>query len=448
MWSHASAVESWFPLLLDTMLLLSAHPSLTLAHAANSVWLAFLKHEHASKLPHVLAVLPQNCMSAAPLVTWAYVERWTSAALDKVGACPPHVELHDPLYIEWEALSQVRCSSTYMVLDVVLSRLVQAEPRPSVVEGLQLLRRCVASNPPAPLVLSLLLSFISALFVFLSCANSQLADKIFAALVYDGDRSSRAVKNVRRHAAGLLVKLASKVCLVVGAAAMSLGRELFAVPGLAEYIARSLLAQAQLPDHWLRPLVRNTLRALMLHCPPAHYSDVALPLLDHVAPFMVNHLSQRWEYITSLYESGKLEEEVGSESQEVCLVVGAAAMSLGRELFAVPGLAEYIARSLLAQAQLPDHWLRPLVRNTLRALMLHCPPAHYSDVAIPDADPHDLQRLDDKLSAPVTKPSKIDKKEVFILDLPSMHAPKARPPSAVDAPEGAGLDKLFATTPT
>lgn len=29
------------------------------------------------------------------------------------------------------------------------------------------------------------------------------------------------------------------------------------------------------------------------------------------------HLNQRWEYITSLYESGKLEEESGSETQEV-----------------------------------------------------------------------------------------------------------------------------------
>lgn len=29
------------------------------------------------------------------------------------------------------------------------------------------------------------------------------------------------------------------------------------------------------------------------------------------------HLSQRWDYIMSLYESGKLEEETGSESQEV-----------------------------------------------------------------------------------------------------------------------------------
>lgn len=32
---------------------------------------------------------------------------------------------------------------------------------------------------------------------------------------------------------------------------------------------------------------------------------------------VLTHLSLRWDYISSLYESGKLEEETGSESQEV-----------------------------------------------------------------------------------------------------------------------------------
>ncbi|CAG5044725.1 unnamed protein product [Parnassius apollo] len=282
LWSNATNVDAWLPVLLETMLLLTSHPSLTLAHTANSVWLAFLKHDQISKLPHILAVVPRwlqaaapkvlkvsypssrnnnvsdavayacmdydseqefaiffsrsrteildsfrYCMMAAPLVTWAYVEQWTQAALDKVDSCPPNIEASHPLHVEWEALSQV--------LDVALSRLLQAEPRPCVAAGLRLLQRCVCCEPRAPLLLSLLLSFISALFVFLSCASSQLAgpgvgvagadlllrvlDKIFAALVYEGspqeDRRSRSVKNVRRHAAGLLVKLGSKYPLLL-----------------------------------------------------------------------------------------------------------------------------------------------------------------------------------------------------------------------------------------
>lgn len=49
----------------------------------------------------------------------------------------------------------------------------------------------------------------------------RVLDKIFSALVYEGvppeDRRSRTVKNVRRHAAGLLVKLGSKVKTIVTA---------------------------------------------------------------------------------------------------------------------------------------------------------------------------------------------------------------------------------------
>lgn len=69
------------------------------------------------------------------------------------------------------------------MLDVVLSRLLQAEPRPSVSAGLTLLRRCVACDPADPLILSLLLSLISALFVFLSCAYSQIAGHNFLSVL-------------------------------------------------------------------------------------------------------------------------------------------------------------------------------------------------------------------------------------------------------------------------
>ncbi|KAL0884167.1 hypothetical protein ABMA27_016175 [Loxostege sticticalis] len=862
LWSFATNVEAWLPMLLETMLLLTSHPSLTLAHTANSVWLAFLKHDQISKLPHVLAVVPRwlqasapkvlkvtypssrvsgvndavayacmdydsdqefaiffsrcrteildsfrHCMSTAPLVTWAYVEQWTRAALDKVDSCPPQIDVTHPLHVEWEALSQV--------LDVVLSRLLQAEPRPNVVEGLQLLQRCVVCSPRAPPILSLLLSLISALFVFLSCAYSQLAgpgvgvagadllprvlDKIFAALVYEGvppdDRRSRSVKNVRRHAAGLLVKLGSKypllllpvfprlhemcrsalaradlsavesvtlqealllvsnhfccyerqsalvaqvlgdcserwaslgphvssaeslvrligldvspdaddagdergrarrtllhaltlllgvvkrtqvpadpdkasrggfsagvtasgnpiwrnpcgshvlplfphalalaralhelhapharslrhpaharalhappaerrnllglpqgspvardpeshhvhpqdrmqnylhtlhdnVCHLVGAAATTLGRELYAVPGLAKFLSDSLLHGLEyLPDHWLRPIVRNALKPLLHHCPPAHFTHVALPLLEHYAPFMLKHLSERWDYITSLYESGKLEEEGGSESQEVledmlvrhltrehlevlkislvdgglsvevspgdmeedsppaapqrapdhvselgALVLqhpraGPAALhtvlytlmwndstsSLRACTLALPALKAALAAGCVSPAEasgalaavlqaLRTHGQHDANQAALLALAVQAyealRPRFPSIVTvlreIPDVDAHDLHRLDEKLAANPAKPSKIDKskrdlfkkitsrligrnvgqlfkKEVYILDLPTMHTPKDKPRSAVDAPDGAGLDGLFAHAPT
>lgn len=57
-------------------------------------------------------------MIADPLVTWAYVEQWANAALDKAATCPPNLDTHDPLYVEWEALSQV---SYFLLLGVCIA---------------------------------------------------------------------------------------------------------------------------------------------------------------------------------------------------------------------------------------------------------------------------------------------------------------------------------------
>ncbi|XP_059051314.1 exportin-5 [Achroia grisella] len=873
LWTYINNAELWMPILLETMLLLTSHPSLTLTQTVNTVWLMFLRHDYIPNLQQLIAVIPRwlqasapkvlkvtyptsrtsdvndavtyacidydseqefnaffsrfrveilesfrHCMVAAPLVTWSYVEQWTRAALHKVPSCPPRVHAAHPLHVEWEALS--------MVLDVVLSRLLQAEPRPNVMEGLQLLQRCVACEPPAPLILSLLLSFISALFVFISCAYSQTAgagalaagadllprvlDKIFAALVTEGSAGGaggaggagcdggaaeadadhghrpRAVKNVRRHAAGLLVKLATKfpllllpvfprllemsraalarpdlspvesvtlqealllvsnhcccyerqaalveqmlgpwtarwaeltphvssaaalarlvgldappappaaggehararrglmhalmlllgvvkrvcvpadpdkaarggfsagvtaagnpvwrnpcsahvlplfpsalalcralhelhapaaggalhagharalllphaerrtllahrdppplapalpqdrmqnflytlhenVCHLVGAAAGSLGRELYAVPELARFVAGSLLhGLDHLPDHWLRPIFRNALKPLLHHCPPAHFADVALPLHDHIAPFMLMHLSQRWEYITSLYDSGKLEDEAGSESQEVLedilvrhltrehlevikisLVDGPlvaespgggemeeesialppraadTVSELGAALLqhprAGPALLHTVLRALMwndspsslracalalpaLRGALAAGLVGPAEANGALAAALHALRTHgqhdanqaallalavqayetlrprFPSVAavlreIPDVDEHDLHRLDEKLAANTTKPSKIDKskrdlfkkitsrligrnvgqlfkKEVSILNLPTM--PPVERPRPLEA-DGVAFERLFAGAPT
>ena len=60
-------------------------------------------------------------------------------------------------------------------MDSVLSRILMVAERPAVSAGLALLQQCVALDPPDPLLLSLLLSFISALFVFLSMSSCQMS---------------------------------------------------------------------------------------------------------------------------------------------------------------------------------------------------------------------------------------------------------------------------------
>lgn len=61
-------------------------------------------------------------------------------------------------------------SSFLQVLDSVLSKILMCAERPSVATGLALLDLCLAFEPADPLILSALLSCISALFVFLSMA--------------------------------------------------------------------------------------------------------------------------------------------------------------------------------------------------------------------------------------------------------------------------------------
>lgn len=165
----------------------------------------------------------------SPLVTFSYVEQWLIKYL-QVPNTTFGLSISDPEHQQWEALSTC--------LESILSRVLQAQERPSISSGLRLLQLCLAYQPADPLILSTLLTCISALFVFLSMSSGQMApavnsvamsgaallpqvlDKIFSALVYSPegqskDTRSRAVKNVRRHAASLMVKIGNKYPLLL-----------------------------------------------------------------------------------------------------------------------------------------------------------------------------------------------------------------------------------------
>jgi exportin-5 len=160
----------------------------------------------------------------APLVTFAYVQQWLTAKIRKGSENLGYKsDPLDPEYLEWEALA--------LTLDSVISRILLVSERPSVQNGLQLLELCLSYSPQDAWLLSTLLSSISALFVFLSMSTGSMAmpgvailprvlEKIFAALVFNGpgeskEGRSKATKNVRRHAASLMVKIGLKYPLLL-----------------------------------------------------------------------------------------------------------------------------------------------------------------------------------------------------------------------------------------
>ncbi|XP_068966020.1 exportin-5 [Bombus flavifrons] len=266
-----------FNIFLDTVLTFTMYSSLTLTHMANVIWIMLFKHEQIKQDQLLLTYIPKyventapklikvaypqgrqaNGMSAycladydsveefnvflhrfrtdllegfrqatmvAPLVTFTYVQQWLTAKITKgMADLRYQSDQNDPQYLEWEALAQA--------LDSVVSRILLINERPSVQTGLQLLELCLGYSPQDPWLLSALLSCISALFVFLSMSTGSMAmpgvailprvlEKIFAALIFEapgetkGTRS-RAAKNVRRHAASLMVKISLKYPLLL-----------------------------------------------------------------------------------------------------------------------------------------------------------------------------------------------------------------------------------------
>ncbi|KAG5676757.1 hypothetical protein PVAND_006566 [Polypedilum vanderplanki] len=163
----------------------------------------------------------------APLYTFSYCEHWLNRRLDlanseKLTSC----SIMDPVYLEWEAV--------VAVLDGVLSRILLVTERPSILSGLGLLKKCLTVKTDEPLIYSVLLSCISSLFVFLSMSASgniagngvqllpPVLEKIFSAILFTLPVSedpqslkSAAVKNLRRHAASSIVKIALKYPLLL-----------------------------------------------------------------------------------------------------------------------------------------------------------------------------------------------------------------------------------------
>lgn len=150
-----------------------------------------------------------------PLFMFSYCELWLNQQLietsHQLGVC----QVTDSLYMEWEAIVSA--------LEAVLSKVGAQTERSTISSGLHLLEKCLLMKTKDPLVYSAILSCISSLFVFLTIGdNSQLLphvfEKIFTAFMFtEPGNVTRTVKskNLKRHAASLIVKLALKYPLLL-----------------------------------------------------------------------------------------------------------------------------------------------------------------------------------------------------------------------------------------
>jgi exportin-5 len=211
-----------FRTFLEIVVAFARHPSITVTHGGVQVWLQLVKHDAITKDPTFIDSIPamieiiapkvlkrpypktRDCFApnaipyttdayicldfdceeeymqfvsrsrndfldifrhstlVAPIYTFSYCEGWLQRRLDisNTETTQTNCTITDPIYLEWEAI--------VAALDGVLSRILLVTERPSIINGLRLLEKCVMIKTNDPLIYSILLSCISSLFVFLS----------------------------------------------------------------------------------------------------------------------------------------------------------------------------------------------------------------------------------------------------------------------------------------
>lgn len=221
---------------LQAVLALTRHQSLSINQTAATLWVALFKHDRLNIEPELLAVIePWIAIAArkfvktsvcaynamdfdsdeeftafhqrlrselieavrlatvlAPSVTFSYAHQWLLSQLDNANS----------ILAEWEALA--------LFLDAVACKAKEAPAGP------QLLERCLTYQSSDPSILSELLSCISALFVYVQHDPQRLLqpvlNRIFSSVLFSGpgqskENRTKIVRNVRRHACSLLVKI-------------------------------------------------------------------------------------------------------------------------------------------------------------------------------------------------------------------------------------------------
>uniref|UniRef100_A0A8C0RHK7 Exportin 5 n=1 Tax=Canis lupus familiaris TaxID=9615 RepID=A0A8C0RHK7_CANLF len=211
---------------LESFLAFTTHPSQFLRSSTQMTWGALFRHEILSRDPLLLAIIPKYLRaSMTNLVKMGFPSKTDSPSCEysrfdfdsdedfnaffnsgtgEGGLC----SIFSSSFVQWEAM-------TFFLESVInqMFRTLDKEAVP-VNDGIELLQMVLNFDTKDPLILSCVLTNVSALFPFVTYRPEflpQVFSKLFSSVTFETVEESkaprtRAVRNVRRHACSSIIK--------------------------------------------------------------------------------------------------------------------------------------------------------------------------------------------------------------------------------------------------
>ncbi|EPY76699.1 exportin-5 isoform 3 [Camelus ferus] len=212
---------------LESFLAFTTHPSQFLRSSTQMTWGALFRHEILSRDPLLLAIIPKYLRaSMTNLVKMGFPSKTDSPSCEysrfdfdsdedfnaffNSGTGEGRLcSIFSPSFVQWEAM-------TFFLESVInqMFRTLDKEEIP-VNDGIELLQMVLNFDTKDPLILSCVLTNVSALFPFVTYRPEflpQVFSKLFSSVTFETIEESkaprtRAVRNVRRHACSSIIKM-------------------------------------------------------------------------------------------------------------------------------------------------------------------------------------------------------------------------------------------------
>nr|XP_048699512.1 exportin-5 isoform X4 [Caretta caretta] len=324
--------------------------------------------------------------------------------------------IFSPSFVQWDAM-------TFFSESVIsqMFRTLDKEEIP-VNDGIELLQLVLNFETKDPLILSCVLTNVSALFPFVTYRPEylpQVLSKLFTAVTFEVIEESkaprtRAVKNVRRHACSSIIKMCRDYPQLV-------------LISFCVYTILGVVKRAR----WPTTLEEAKAGGFVIGCMPSGNpiyrnpcTEQVLKLLDNLLalirthnnlymPEMVAKLGETFakaldmleveknailglpQPLLELYDSPVYKTILERMQGFFCTlydncfhILGNAGPSMQQDFYTVDGLASQFLNSAFVNLNnIPDYRLRPMLRVFVKPLVLSCPSEHYETLLCPMLGP-------------------------------------------------------------